>query len=110
MFSNDMIQISLEKLKWEHVENNGKCYESFRLSQLEDESVMAVLLFRSLLEKGKVPLGNFSYEAERQRLVRHGPSIVSKEKNKNLLFTLGKPFKQWIDVDKDEGVRVVSIK
>jgi len=105
--TDEFVQISLEKLNWEHVENNGKCYESTRMSQVG--SKMTELLLRSLLEKGKVKFGNFSYECLHNRIERHGPSIVSKEKNKNLLYTLGKPFKQWIDIDKEEGVKIVKI-
>jgi len=108
LYSDEIVQLSLEKLKYEHVENNGKCYESTRVSQVG--SKMTELLLRSLLEKGKVTFGNFSYECLRNRIERHGPSIVSKAKPENKLFTLGKPFKQWIDIDKDKDVRVVSIK
>jgi len=106
--TDEFVQISLEKLNWEHVENNGKCYESSRITEVG--SKLGELLIRSLLEKGKVKFGNFSYECIRNKLSRHGPSIVSKEKNKNLLYTLGKPFKQFIDIDLDKDVKVVSIK
>jgi len=108
LYSDEIVQLSLEKLQWEHVENNKKCYESTRISQVG--SKMTELLLRSLLEKGKVKFGNFSYEAEHNRLIRHGPSIKSKAKPENKLFTLGKIYKQWIDVDKDDSVRIVNIK
>jgi len=71
---------------------------------------MTELLLRSLLEKGKVKFGNYSYEVLRNRIERHGPSIKSKAKPENKLFTLGKIYKQWIDVDKDDSVRIVKIK
>jgi len=107
LFSDEFIQISLEKLDWTHVENNGKCYESSRMSEVG--SKMVELLFRSLLERGKVTFGNYSYECIRNRLERHGPSIVSKAEPKNKLYTLGKQFRQWIDVDADEHATVVKI-
>ena len=106
LFSDEFVQISLEKLKWDHVENNGKCYEMCKLSQLE--SKMTELLLRSLLENKKETFGNYSYECIRQRLERHSPLIVSKAEPKNKLYTLGKVFKQWIDID-DDDVRVVKI-
>jgi len=107
LFSDEFVQISLEKLNWQHVENNGKCYEMSKLPEIKCK--LAELLFRSLLERGKETFGNFSYECIHNRLERHGPSIVSKAEPKNKLFTLGAKFKQWIDIDKDEHATVVKI-
>jgi len=108
LYSDEIVQLSLEKLSWDHVENNKRSYESTRISQVG--SKMTELLLRSLLEKGKVKFGDFSYECLNNRIERHGPSIKSKAKPENLLYTLGKPFKQFIDIDKDKDARVVSIK
>lgn len=105
LFSNEIMQASLEKLPFEHAENEGFAWEFFKLKNLESESFVLAMILRSLNQKLK--LGDYTYRKVSDRIERESP-LIKKQRKENLLFRLSKPFKVLYDPDKKEPQGLVT--
>jgi len=105
LFSNEILQHSLESLEWQHAENDKSAWEIFKITSIEAESEVFALILRALQKK--LRLGDYLYTINphsKNLLERSGPSIVKKRKY-NALFTVSQKFKEVIKpVTKTDGI------
>jgi len=109
LFSNEILQHSLESLDWQHAENDKSAWELFKITSIESESEVFALILRALQKK--LRLGNYLYTINphsKNLLERSGSSITKKNKT-NALFTVSSKFKEIITPStKVEGVVTVE--
>ena len=84
LFSNEIFQLTLEELKWEHAESENRAWEFLKIKSIEDESVFLAILLRSLTNPLK--FGSYIYcRIGADRLERTSP-LIQKKRKINPLF------------------------
>ena len=79
LFSNEILQQSLENLSWIHAENDKKqAWEFVKLRDIQAESQVLGMVLSSMQRRMK--LGDYMYTRMGNRLEREGPSIKPKRK------------------------------
>jgi len=76
LFSNAIMQLSLEKLDWIHQERNSRAWEFITFVEIEKESKFFAVMLRSLDKP--IQLGDYKYYlAGSNRIERQSPKINS---------------------------------
>ena len=79
LFSNEILQQSLEKLSWTHAENEkNQAWELIKLRDIQKESEILGMILSSMQMRMK--LGDYIYTRMGNRIEREGPSIKPKRK------------------------------
>ena len=90
LFSNEVMQQSLENLNWAHGESGKKAFEWVKISAIEKESQVLSIILASI--KKPLQFGEYLYRPYGNRIERTGPPIKIETK-KNPLVSLSSPFR-----------------
>ena len=79
LFSNEILQQSLENLSWTHAENDkNQAWEFVKLRDIQAESQVLGMVLSSM--QRRIKLGDFIYTRMGNRIEREGPAIKPKRK------------------------------
>jgi len=105
-FSDNIIENSLMKLKWEHAESETHAWEVIKLQEIQKENKILSMLLSSM---GRFRMGEYLYNVTGNRIERSGKSIKIKNKQ-NPLVRLSKKFTIRIKPREDPKGIVTKIK
>jgi len=105
LFSNEIFQLTLEELKWEHAESKNHAWEFIKIKQIEDESLFLAILLRAI--NNPLKFGDYTYHRRGADMLERSSLKIVKKRKENSFFKITKEFKKVITLNKEQGRGVV---
>jgi len=88
VLSNEMFQLSLEDLDWQHAESMNHAWEFIKLRQLEEKSLFLAILLRTITNP--IRFGDYTYHRKGLDLMERSSPLIVKKRKENKLFKITK--------------------
>ena len=88
ILSNEMFQLTLEDLDWQHAESVNHAWEFIKLKELEDKSLFLAVILRTITNSMR--FGSYTYFRKGVDLLERSSPLIVKKHKENKLFKITK--------------------
>ena len=103
LFSDELLQYTLEGLDWQKGIVGGKHFEQIKFKSITNSKLTEILL--ATLFENRIKLGDFIYSRVGNRLERFDVTIPT-DKPKKEAYSVSKPFTVDVDLSKKRVVKI----